>query len=64
MFEGELVDQSGNIRVEEGKLIEPEDIITMDWLLDNVEGRLPQYDELTVNAKLKMTLQGVVKEEE
>ena len=36
----------------------------MDWLLDNVVGRLPQYGELTDNAKLKMALQGVVKEEE
>ncbi|MFR2511164.1 MAG: hypothetical protein ACLS9K_02740 [Lachnospira eligens] len=33
----------------------------MDWLLDNVVGRLPRYDELTDNAKLKMALQGVVK---
>ena len=49
---------------EEGKLIDPEHIITMDWLLDNVVGRLPRYDELTDNAKLKMALQGVVKEEE
>lgn len=60
----ELKDQYGNIKVEEGKLIDPEHIITMDWLLDNVVGRLPQYDELTDNAKLKMALQGVVKEEE
>ena len=64
VFEGELKDQQGNIRVEEGKLIDPEHIITMDWLLDNVVGRLPRYDELTDNAKLKMALQGVVKEEE
>ena len=63
-FEGELKDQQGNVRVEEGVLIDPEDIITMDWLLDNVVGRLPQYGELTDNAKLKMALQGVVKEEE
>ena len=60
----ELKDQQGNIRVEEGKLIDPEHIITMDWLLDNVVGRLPRYDELTDNAKLKMALEGVVKEEE
>lgn len=64
VFEGELKDQQGNIRVEEGKLIDPEHIITMDWLLDNVVGRLPRYNELTDNAKLKMALQGVVKEEE
>ena len=64
VFEGELKDQQGNVRVEEGVLIDPEDIITMDWLLDNVVGRLPQYGELTDNAKLKMALQGVVKEEE
>ena len=64
VFEGELKDQQGNIKVEEGKLIDPEHIITMDWLLDNVVGRLPRYDELTDNAKLKMALQGVVKEEE
>ena len=62
--EGELKDQQGNIRVEEGVLIDPEHIITMDWLLDNVVGRLPRYDELTDNAKLKMALQGVIKEEE
>lgn len=64
VFVGEIYDQQGNLRVEDNKLLEPEHIITMDWLLDNVEGRLPAYDELTDNAKLKVELQGIVKPEE
>ena len=64
VFEGELYDQEGNLRLESGKVLDPESIITMDWLLDNVSGRIPEYEELTDEAKLKAELQGVLKEEE
>ena len=60
MFEGELKDQQGNIRVEEGKLIDPEHIITMDWLLDNVVGKIPEYDELSDDSKLLVMNQGII----
>ena len=33
--------------------LDPDEVIEMDWLLDNVVGRLPRYDELTDNAKIK-----------
>ena len=38
----------------------PEDIITMDWLLDNVAGRVPEYEELDDNSKMLVINQGII----
>ncbi len=49
-FTGPLYDQEGLLRCKEGELISPEDSITMDWLLDNIIGKLPTIDELIDDA--------------
>lgn len=61
-FEGVLHAQGGKIYGREGKRLSSEEIITMDWLADNVEGRLPDFDELIDEAKPLVKLQGVGKE--
>ena len=52
------------MRLKEGQRFEPEEIITMDWLVDNVEGCIPEFDQLIEAAKPMVHLQGVTKEGE
>ena len=63
-FAGVITDQNGQVRLTDGQRFEPEDIITMDWLADNVVGRIPEFDELIDAAKPMVHLQGVTKEGE
>ncbi len=49
---------SGPIRTQSGKVIDPkgeglrlEEIITMDWLADNVVGAIPKYEQLSDDGK-------------
>ena len=62
LFSGRLVDQNGIVRNDNGSCLMPEDIITMDWLLDNVVGSIPEFDELEESAKALVIAQGVVQE--
>ena len=38
---------------------EDEEIITMNWLAENVVGKLPEFDELTEEAQSLVRLQGL-----
>lgn len=58
-FVGPIADQSGTIRVEEGVALMPQEIIRMDYLAQNVVGRIPSIDELTPVAQALVSLQGV-----
>lgn len=61
IFEGPLQDQSGELRVEKGACLRPEEIITMDWLLDNVDGDIPRLEELKEEARPLVLVQGLEK---
>lgn len=50
-FDGQLVDQEGNERSEKDGYLHTADIVTMDWLLDNVIGKIPEYDEFKSDAQ-------------
>jgi len=63
-FDGPLYSQGGVIRCEEGKSLSPEEIATMDWLAENVEGQIPSREELTEEARTLVELQGVKTEDE
>lgn len=63
-FEGVIKDQNGNIRNEDGEKMKPEEIMTMDWLCDNVVGMIPVRNELEEKAKDIVELKGVLKEDE
>ena len=41
-----------------------EQIITMDWLCSNVIGTIPEYDDLTEEAKKLVLVQGIIKPKE
>jgi len=58
-FVGPIVDQSGETRVPADVALTPQEIIRMDYLAENVIGRIPELDELTDVAKVLVSLQGV-----
>lgn len=58
-FVGPICDQQGSLRVEKNTELALQDIINMDYLIDNVIGRIPAIDELTEVAQTLVSLQGV-----
>lgn len=58
-FVGPILDQKGDVRVADDVALTPQDIIRMDYLAQNVVGRIPEIDELTDVAKTLVSLQGV-----
>jgi len=58
-FVGPISDQQGSLRVEKNAELSLQDIIRMDYLVDNVIGRIPVIDELTQVAQTLVSLQGV-----
>ena len=58
-FLGPIVDQSGVTRVEADVALTPQEIIRMDYLAQNVVGRIPNIHELTSVAKALVSMQGV-----
>ena len=60
-FSGDIVAQDGTIRNESDLVIPPKEIITMDWLTDNVEGSIPSVSELTEAALAVTKWQGLNK---
>lgn len=58
-FIGPILDQSGNIRVEEDVALTPQEIISMDYLSQNVIGRIPDIDELSDIPRALVALQGL-----
>lgn len=60
-FSGVLHAQGGRIITnEEYAQISAQDIMKMDWLLENIDGRIPTMEELTEEAKQLTRIQGVV----
>ena len=45
-FRTRITDQSGVLRNDGAESFSPDEIISMDWFCENVDGRIPDYDEL------------------
>ncbi len=60
-FSGEIVAQDGTVKGREGERMSPEEVVTMDWLVENVVGYIPEVEELVEDAKSVVMLQGVAK---
>ena len=58
-FSGVLYSQNGIIQEDKEKTLTPEKIITMDWLCDNVIGRIPKMSERTEHARPIVMEQGI-----
>ena len=63
-FSGEIHSQDGVLRNPKDTVMPEQQIGSMDWLLDNVEGIFPPYDVMTDEAKRIVKLQGVGKYQE
>lgn len=60
-FDGVLKSQTGVIHGGEEDSATPEEIITMDWLAENVMGELPSYQQLSYEGKATVDVVGVEK---
>ncbi len=58
-FRGEIRIQSGDTVGGPHTCLSPEEIITMDWLAENVVGRIPPKKDLNQEARALMELQGI-----
>lgn len=58
-FLGPLTDQNGRIHYKEAKVFKPEDLMKMDWLVENVIGSIPTLDLLKESAKPIVQLRGL-----
>lgn len=58
-FSGPIYSQSGVLQCEKGESLGADEIITMDWLAENVIGRIPEVDELTEEAQKLVEFQGI-----
>jgi len=50
-FQGEITLQDGTVIGEEGMTLSPEQIITMDYYVDNVVGQTPPFEDLSAEAQ-------------
>ena len=64
VFSGEIYDQAHRLRTREGESLNPEQIIRMDWLADNVEGRIPRAEDLVAEAAPMVQIQGIFSEKD
>ena len=62
-FDGLVYDQAGNLRIGEGEVLSPHQILMMDWLVENVDGEIPKLEQLTPTAQELVKIQGVLKPE-
>lgn len=61
-FSGVLYSQNGVVQKDADMVMSPEEIITMDWLAENIIGYIPKMNDLIENAKPVVTLQGIEQE--
>lgn len=59
VFGSRLVDQQGNVRSNGDRTLSAEEILYMDWLLNNVNGSIPEFEELLPVSQQLVRLLGV-----
>ena len=50
-FKRRVVDQEGNIINDGTRTLSPVELLHMDWLCENVEGSIPNFEEIAPFAK-------------
>ena len=58
-FDGELRSQTGLVRKADDEPLSSMDVITMDWLSENIVGEIPSKDALTAEAREAVNISGV-----
>lgn len=56
---GPLIQQGGHVHYHASEVMKPEDIMRMDWLVDNVVGSIPTVDMLREEAQPVVMLRGL-----
>ena len=64
LFSGVLYSQDGVVQKDVDRIMTPEEIVEMDWLAENVTGRIPKMEELEVRALPVVSQSGISKQEE
>ena len=62
-FSGIMYSQKGMIKDHSSDMLTPEEIITMDWLAENIVGFIPSKDDLVEPARDLTAVQGVKEED-
>lgn len=62
-FYGKIYDNAGNLVKPEKTNFSPDEIMTMDWLADNVIGEIPDISQLKEEAKPVVLMQGIISKE-
>lgn len=62
-FSGIMYSQNGIIKDNSSDMLTPEEIITMDWLAENIIGSIPSKDDLDEPARDLTAIQGVKEED-
>lgn len=62
-FRTRIVDQNGLVRNEGGRVMTPEELMSMDWLCDTVDGMIPEYEELLPQSQGLVRLLGLHRED-
>lgn len=63
-FQGNIISKAGTEKNEKGEDMLPEDIMLMNWLVDNIEGEIPELEDLKDEAKGIVVLKGVAESDE
>lgn len=58
-FTGPLIQQGGKVHYRDGEVMKPEDIMRMDWLVDNIVGHIPTVNELREEIQPVVMLKGL-----
>lgn len=58
-FSGILYSQNGIVQSDPSKELSPEEIVTMDWLAENIIGTIPKADEMLDEAQPTILQQGI-----
>jgi hypothetical protein len=59
VFSGVLYSQTGIVQEDPERWLTPEEVVKMEWLAENVIGRIPTKEELQEDAKPVVSQQGV-----
>ena len=62
-FHTRMVDQAGEVRNEGERSFSAEDVMNMDWLLDNVEGAIPAFEDILPVSQQLVRLLGLKRNE-
>jgi basic membrane lipoprotein Med (substrate-binding protein (PBP1-ABC) superfamily) len=61
-FRCHITAQDGSLKNEGARSLSQDEILHMDWLCENVDGFIPEYEQLTERAKAIYRMQGVHRE--